>query len=313
MEAENKDDGGPVVEQGLNDEIEGAVTEVVETAEKERAAVAAAAVGDEPGKTNLSTESTKAEKVEVEKETPAAEGESAEAKPGAITDTLIERAVKAGLSLADAKAFQQPEALERICVTLEKHAGTEEKQKKDDTQPPEVDPDPLASIPDLDPETYDENVVAGFKAMKEIIRKQQEALSGIQREGKARAGSWFDSQVAALGEAFVDVVGNGDRAKLDPASPQAAKLAELKGKFDVLEAGYKAAGQSVEQAAVFKEAVAIVLGDVQAKTDASLKAGALEKRKALHINRPSGVGIQPQADALADAAAALDRKYFGKR
>jgi hypothetical protein len=173
--------------------------------------------------------------------------------------------------------------------------------------------DPVAAIPDLDPEKYDEEVVNGFKAMKDIVRKQQEVIAGLRGDGKARDAAWFDSQVAALGQEYVAAVGAGDRSKLVSNSPQAAKFAELESKFNVLAAGYKADGKDVSRETVFKEAVAIVMGDVQAKAEATLKSAELEKRKKLHINRPTASKATPKQDAFSDVADTLDRKYFGKK
>jgi len=231
-----------------------------------------------------------------------------------IADTLIERAVKAGLGIADARSFKTANALENVCATLEKRT-VPAKDEGGETQEEEAeDADSLlAAIPDLDPEDYDEKVVAGFKAMKSLIAAQQNVIKGMKNEGKSRDASWFDGQIAALGVDYVEAVGTGDRSKLVAGSPQAEKLGELENKFSVLSAGYKAAGQDVEQKAVFNEAVQLVMGDVTEGAAEAKKRDALAKRSKLHISRPSGADIKPKTDALADAADALDTKYFGKK
>ena len=283
---------GESVPTDMKAEIEGAVEVAVTEIEKERKE------RNPDDKDENETVVEEVEKPEVVVDPPVVDAT-------AITDELVERAVKAGMSISDAKTFQKADALGRMCDMLEKGSKKADEVKVVD----EVDP--LAAIPDLDPEKYDEQVVAGFKAMKDIIRTQQAAIKAGQSEGgKAQATSWFDGQVAALGSAFAESVGTGDRAKLDPNGPQVKKLAELEGKFDVLKAGYKAAGKEVDGAIVFKEAVAFVLGDVQAKADSSVKARGLGERRNLHIQRPSGVTAKPQADAFGDVAAALDKKFF---
>ena len=244
--------------------------------------------------------------------------EGAEAKPGSITDAHLERAVKAGLSIADAKTFQSPEALERMCGLLEARKaddkagadGKDGKGKEGEQKPPD---DPLAAIPDLDPNEYDEKVVAGFKAMKDIIRGQQAVINSLHTDGKARDSSWIDGQMAGLGEAYVAAIGKGSRAELDPNSQQAQKRAELESKFNILTAGYKANGNTVDRETVFKEAVAVVLGDVAVKAATDLKAKKLEERGRQHITRPSGGMVSPATDKLGDVAGELDRKYFGKK
>jgi hypothetical protein len=305
MSVEEKSTG---VSDELKAEIDTAVGEVVATADSARAERAAAA---DPSKANL-----KQAKVEdapkAEKQEPAKKEEAQpEAQPGSVTDDLVERAVKAGMSIADAKEFQKADALERVCAVLEKRgpAGGEAGDKKDE----KTEDDPFASIPDLDPNEYDEKVVAGFKAMKDIIRKQHEALADMRKTGETRESvSFLDSQIATLGKAYTEAVGAAG-VKLDPASPQAKARVELEGKFNVLSAGYKAAGQDVPKETVFKEAVSLVLGEVKSKADADEKDAALKKRDALKINRPSGADYKPKGDASAETASILDKKFFGKR
>jgi len=305
MAGVKKEDDAVGASSELVAEIGAAVDVVVKESEKERAAVADAATGDK--------KDLRPVKVEDAPLTDKDEGKGKkvddEAPPVAITDALVERAVKSGMSIADAKAFQTADALERICSVLEKRGEV----KKVDEVEAQVVEDPFAAIPDLDPNEYDEKVVAGFKAMKDIIKKQHEALTDMRRDGSSReAVSFFDSQVAALGKAYAPVVGEGDRSKLDPKSPQAKTRAELESKFNVLTAGYKAAGQDIAKETVFNEAVSLVMGDVQAKATAAEKSAALDKRARLHLARPAGTEHKPQADAFADTAAALDRKFFGK-
>lgn len=303
------------VSTDLRAEIDGAVETVVSGLEAERQArdVAADVKKDVETEVDTSVDGSGGKTPEDGKKGD----DDAGVIPPAITDALVERAVKAGMSISDAKTFQTADALDRMCSMLEKReagdgkgAGADGKGKDEKV---EEEVDPLAAIPDLDPEKYDENVVAGFKAMKDIIRKQHEAITGMRGEGKSRDVSWFDGQVAALGEGFVEAVGTGDRSKLDPNGPQAKTLAALNDKFTVLSEGYKAAGKDMSRDSVFKEAVSIVLGDVQAKAEATVKAGELAKRSRLHIARPSGGSQKAATDAFSDVASDLDRKFFGKK
>jgi hypothetical protein len=220
------------------------------------------------------------------------------------------------MTISDARAFGSPEALERITVALESRDGGAKGDKKPEAEAAKKDEelDPVADIPDLDPDDYDEKVVAGFKAMKDLIRKQHQVISGMRSDGANRDGSWFEGQVAALGDGFTEALGaGGDRSKLDPASPQAAKRAELETKFKILEAGYKAADQKIDRETVFKEAVSLVLGDVAAKVSSDAKAKALEQRKTQHVARPSGGRQAPATNVLADVAAQIDAKFGGKK
>jgi hypothetical protein len=306
------------------DELDGAVCGVVETVERERAQRIAAR--------EIPAKSESKDKPEPKQDLPPTEvqdgdGKGAEAPTGVdkekkadeggqppelIPDALVERAIKAGMSISDARSFKKADALERVTGILEKRRVAGDQEAAGDDKKDEAD-DPLAAIPDLDPEKYDEGVVNVVKALKDVIRKQNGVIQGLHSDGKARNASWFDSQVATLGEAYVEAVGDGNRSKMDPNSPQAKKVAELESKFKVLSAGYKAAGAEINNETVFEEAVAIVLGDVKAKAETALKGAELEKRKKLHIARPSGAGVKPTTNVEDDVASELDRKYFGKK
>lgn len=330
MADEKKDDAAAGeettgVSPELASEINGAVESTVKSIEADRKAREAAAEGDpEPEKKDLPPNQGQVGGDGAGGEPPAEAAKDGgktgvEAEPDAITDTHLERAVKAGMSMADAKTFKSAEALDRMCGMLEAGKKGSEKKggegddpngKKGGEEPPA---DPLALIPDLDPEKYDEQVVAGFKAMKEIIRRQDEFIRGAQSEGRARESSWFDGQIESLGKPFVEALGSGPRSKLDPNGQPAAKRAELEQKFKILEAGYKANGTPVDREVVFKEAVSVVLGEVAAKAEMAAKSKSLESRGANHVNRPSGGKTAPSKDAAAEVAAMVDRKFFGKQ
>jgi hypothetical protein len=307
MENEGEDQK---VDAATVSDIEGAVNQTIDTIEKERAASK-----PDPEK-NLKDETPSGkDQSGDDKGGKAPDGEKGkdgegEGNPPEVADALVERAVKAGMSISDARSFQTAEALERMCGMLEtRKPGAEAGAGKGEEEGKPED-DPLDAIPDLDPEKYDENVVAGFKAMKDIIRKQQTALNAGSKTGEM---TWFDSQVAALGESFAEALGAGETSKLDPNSSEAGTRAQLKEKMDVLLAGYKAAGKEVSKDVAFKEAVSVVLGDVQSKSEAALKSKDLADRRRKHIARPSGAKVTPTADPLSEVADIVNTKYFGKK
>ncbi len=315
MSDENKNDAGESG-SGLSDafksEISAAVVADVEASKKAKPA-------PEPKKDATPPPENKdlppAKDRADENAEPPADGEASGKKDGdedpasAIDDALIERAVKSGMSIADAKSFQDAQALTRMCDMLEKKANPEEKKPEGE---PKKDVDPLEGIPDLDPETYDEKLVGIVKALKDIVRSQTTKLADLEKS-YATSGNqvWFDRQVASLGEAFEKVLGKGDR--LNRTSEQRAAISALEEKFEILKAGYKAAGKQVDQDAVFKEAVAVALGDVKVKAEAKVKADQLAARKLQHLQRPSGSHEKAKTDPLSDVADAVDRKFFGKR
>lgn len=310
------------VSKALTDEIEGAVTTVVDEVTRKRDDKTGKFVKkegeDEPPEDDLPPEKDQSgedgsgdQVPEDGKKNDEPPKDDTDGKPGAITDEHIERAVKAGMTIADARSFQNAEVLERFCARLEEKKAVASAEKKDGDDVGKVE-DPLSAIPDLDPAEYDEKVVNGFKAMKDLIRSQQQVIGELKSEGESRNGAWFENQIAALGEGFAGAVGAGDRSKLDPKGPQVAKRVELENKFKVLLAGYKAAGQDVDRGTIFKEAVSVVLGDVQAKAASDAKAKALADRAKQHVARPSGSKSGPTTDAFQDVAAMVDNKFFKK-
>lgn len=128
------------------------------------------------------TETTETETPETEEiETAAEEAFSPD-------DAILERAVKAGMSLADAKALPSKEFAERILGQLEKGrtAGVGEK--------PDVGGDdfPAIDFGDLTEENgYEPNIVRSFNSLKSVIEAQakviKELRAGYSARGKEKA------------------------------------------------------------------------------------------------------------------------------
>lgn len=230
-----------------------------------------------------------------------------------ITDAMLERAVKAGMSIEDARTFQSAEALDRICTRLEaKPDNTEKSGKKGDAEGAEDEDDPLKDIPELNPDEYDETLVKVMGGLRKIIKDQHATIKKLSGErSPIDADLWFTSKVGELGPAYHPAL--GENGKLDASSPQAAKRAELKEKFAVLTAGYKAAGKDVDPAVVFKEALAVVLPDVATKIALEEKGQRAERREKQRLNRPAGAQFRTATDPLAATAEDIDNRFFKKR
>ena len=226
-------------------------------------------------------------------EAPLEEGGRPESEAPPISDPDIERAVKAGLSVSEAKSFQSKSLLLSMCDRLEGMSSQDGvgKISAKTTQDGE-DADPVASIPDLDPDEYDEQIVSGFKAMKEIIRAQQDTIKGMRTQA---VGDWVGDQL----EGMKDLTG-GDSTK-----ETAVRL-----KFDMLTAGYNATGHDIPKQEVFSEAAKLVLGDEMKSARAEANRDAAKRRSGQRINRPSSNRVKPRADVFEDTAAEIDRKYF---
>lgn len=221
-----------------------------------------------------------------------ASGRFAEAAP---KDETIERAVKAGFSLAEAKKFTTDALLAATCDRIEgvqKPAGSKPGGDKGDGEAAPADP--LDGIPDLDPTVYDDQLVKTVAAMKGIVREQAKTIAELR-------GDRSKGFVATKLEGLKDLT-KGD----------ASKESAVRVKFDVLKAGYKAAGQDVTEESIFAEASQLVLGAEAAADKRSRQAAAAEKRSGQRITRPSGRNVEAKPDAAAEIAAMLDKKFAAK-
>lgn len=217
-----------------------------------------------------------------------------EPDPVPLSNQLQERAVRAGMSLEEIKQFPSEGLLSKTVDRIEGAgrdtgspggAGGQGGEAKPDTVA-----DRLASLPALDPEVVDEEIVTTFEAMKGIIQQ-------LSDENKSIRGSQAKDWISAKLEGVKDLTkGDADR------------IASVQSRFDVLKAGYAATGKDVTDDKVFEEAASLALGAETAQT--SRKRIAASKRSKLLIQRPSGHRVKGNPDARDEMAAILDRKHF---
>lgn len=199
----------------------------------------------------------------------------------AADDELIERAVKAGLSIEDAKAFKSAEQADRILSKLEAASATpprkEEangKQESEDAGFPVKDFEDAIKNMEEDGD-YDPGILKMFKGMSAVLKQQSETIASLKKAGAtAEATSFFDQQVNSLGE--------GVAKHLDAAS-----RSKLESKFRMLERAYEG-DKSMTREGIFKEAATLAIGDLLAKADAESKAAKLNERRNLALARPGG-------------------------
>jgi hypothetical protein len=251
--------------------------------------------GDEKSADQDETEGDESEEVEPEQEEkiPAEpEGEEKSPEADAETDELLTRAVRAGMNLKDARSFasQDAEALGRQIDLLES-AGKAGKEgdKSDATKKVVEEEDPLAGIPELDPEIVADEIVEVVDALKSVIRKQDQQIKKLSSGDKK---SWFDGQVKALNVKNLD----------------ATKREKLNDQYDILSAGYAAKGQEVSNEEIFRQATQLVLGDDLKKAADEDKADKLSRRKKVHTNRPTGPAAKPKGTPMEEVAKEIDKE-----
>lgn len=237
---------------------------------------------------------------------PEKGGDGGDPAPFSPDDALVERAVKAGLSLADARSFTSQDVMERVCAALESKSAkpADDPSGRDgaDTAAADGEDTGIDQIPELsEDEDYDPKLVSAFNGMKKLLAAQQQTIAKLLRAGaSARAEDAFGKLTETLDESV--------RRSLDAAS-----RSSLRKKYDVLAAGYKAANADMTDADIFKEAAELVLGDRIRKAAAETRAESLEKRKSLRLAAPGGEQgarrAQSGEDADREIAAILERKY----
>lgn len=242
--------------------------------------------------------------------------------PKGPSDEVLSRAVLAGIPLAEARQFASDDSLLRVVGAIHDAAGTgDEPDGKAGEEAEEKDP--FADLPELDPEEYDPKLIKTFEAMKSALKSQNETIKGFrqQQEESAQAANeaaardveqWFDKQVESLGEEFTEALGEGAMSALDRGSSQYAKRDEIASRMAIILAGYQATGQQAPpREDVFNEAARLVLHDQFVSARERKLAKDLESRAGQHIARPGGKKTKQTQSPFDEAAAELDRKYFG--
>ncbi len=245
-------------------------------------------------------------------------------KPG---DYLLTKAVQAGMSLEDAKSFGTEDSLLRIVTHLEGQQQevyrANEERLAASREAGKVEPKKsvLNSLPKLNPDDHDPELIKSFDAMKSVIEKQQEQLEKFQenqavfveqgqRVDVASVEQWFEGQVEALGEDFAEALGKGAGRSLTQGSSQLAKRDELAQQMTVLLAGYNATGiEPPPRDRIFEAAIKVVLPKERAYSKRRSIGDKLKKRSSQHVPRVSGNRTRHTTTPEAAAAAAIDKKF----
>lgn len=121
-----------------------------------------------------------------------ADGEDGEAT---ISDELIERAVKAGISLADTRTFTDPKVLERTIALVEGKSGSKPDTTTDGGNKGNGEGFSADNLPaELSEDEFDEGLVKAFNGMRNLVIEQGKLLAKYAKE-------WDSSKAAQEAEA----------------------------------------------------------------------------------------------------------------
>lgn len=187
-------------------------------------------------------------------------------------DSIIERGVRAGLSMQDVLAMPSAEVAERMVATAEKAAGISPTNKETDPNGAGKEPaDELGkTIEAMEQDGgYDANML---KMLKGLYAENKSLKASRDTEAKK---TFFDTQFGGLDESV--------RSHVD-----AVRKSQLKSTFDMLKAGHAAQGDKATDEQVFQEAAKLALGDLIGKAAEERKAAAISQRRNLILARPGG-------------------------
>lgn len=123
--------------------------------------------------------------------------------PFSVGDAEIERAVKCGMSIADARAFKDKDAFDRICTMLEARGGGDKTISKGSEEKPKGGDDDSADF-DVPEITEDEEFDPKLVKLGSVVRKMGDALKAMREENKslrAAIGKSEEEKAKAKGEA----------------------------------------------------------------------------------------------------------------
>lgn len=242
--------------------------------------------------------------------------------PPTISDSAIEQAVRAGISIADAKAFVDEGSLLRVASVMQRSREREvAPEKKEEKREAGGLDELIAAIPTLDPEEFQPEVIAMFDTLKGIIEQQQSSIKEIHEQQTVAENAryevsarevevWFDSEVESLGKDFAEALGEGGYGNLSKGSSQLEKRDQIAEQMSVMMAGYAASGiRTPARSEIFKTAARNVLpGEFDELRNKNV-ADKLAKRSTQHTQRAAGRKTQSHLSPEEETAQLLDQKY----
>lgn len=237
-----------------------------------------------------------------------------------VDDSLLERAVKAGIPLAKAKGFTS-ENLEAAVDALE--AARPSTKPADDDQAGEKKEVEKVSFDDLKEEGFDERLVDRLNKIAQRQEQLEAENSTLKQElsqrgsadtqaNEARALADFDGRIGSLGEDFKEVFGDGGFNSVNGSAleQRQAVLAEM----GAMAEGYKATGRQLPDIQkLFERAVYNVTGKVPSQKAAEDPIpGKLAAQAKRVVGKPSSTTKQNTVagelnQALGDLENALGR------
>lgn len=254
---------------------------------------------------------------------------------GGLTEELLDRAVAIDIPEVEARAMQ-PATLRRMVTRLEQASGQRQPQPQlAPAQPPQFQPEPLPledefdSLPQLDPEKYEPELVQALQArdrhfQERVKRAEQQALQTqqqFQAQAQQVAARENQRQFNQLEKLFqddkdmVDVFGDGKAHELVGTKSHAARQ-RVAVRMDSIAREYVQSGQqppAIEE--LYEEAKAGLYRDHSAKKAERKVAEKAKARAGQFIARPTASNVSSElpkgVERAEQAVAAKLRERYG--
>lgn len=221
----------------------------------------------------------------------------------AVNEALMSQARDLGFSDEDLEGIDQSR-VERMIAAVDRRAIDAMNKIWSTNQPQSPAPAGMGAAPagpqsptgapfpqqfkiDLDPNEYDDKLVATLNAMNQYWAQQFQALQAAAPAANVAddpTTRWFDAQFSGLGEDYVSVFGKGTVDELRPDSPEEKNRLELYRAFAALRDAFPTASDEV----LFQRAMNASFGHVKEAAAAKALKAAAKKRQASTIGKPSG-------------------------
>ena len=277
-------------------------------------------VGDmeESGEAGESKNSEAEEKNEETEEGEKSGDPSGEAEEtDEVNDRSVSEAVAHGLSVSEARSFGSNSQLQNTIEIIKEQnrqallAGTNE--EKGELKP--------LTLPELDPEKYDKEVIESFRSLVDEANQNREDLARFyENQGQANeatqqaAGAeltrWFDRKCSELGKEYHTSIGEGKTSSLEEGSKELAIRDSIASRMSILSDGYIA--QDLGQPSIdelFDSASRDVLHTEFMKVGEQRLKGKIEKRSGQILNRVGRGRENKESTPEQETAAILEEKF----
>lgn len=209
------------------------------------------------------------EKTEIKADEKPAEIKTEEKQ---VDDSLLERAVRAGIPLNRARAFKSADDLETTVSAIETAKPTQTGDEKPAEKP--VEEFKVENFDDLKDEGFDPRLVERLNKMGQTMKSLADENKALREESKAfgeklgKQGSEkieqeFNARFGKLGEDFSKDFGKGEWSKLDQNGVETKQRAAVVAEMAAMVTGYKSMNRDVpDQDTLFKRAVFNVTGRI---------------------------------------------------